>query len=726
MTDFNQTVNLADHATAFVGGTQDFRTQVFYYGEDFVEMTEVPKTDLSACAEGRFVPPGGQWEGAQGKLGHFGSLLVTGERGIGRRTAALRLLSGIHADGPIYELAPTWSRPGTHLIPSPPSSRCILDMSEPTERLPSPDFGKRLLDWARAKNLRLVVITTDEAEADAWTASAGDAAIRLRSPQARELADRELSLTVARELRPMILDAPAFEGIWKSNPKAADTRRLVDLIAQEPFRAPEEIADEYQGWRKWIDNALSGSGKTLGSRTLLWAAAFCDGGQRGSVLRMSEELRRELKDDRGLADILCDDPASKRLKDAKLEPESDRAEFAGNLHGIASALRAYLWREFEDPSLRARLTKWLVAQFGVLPPDDAERLTRGVLDIAFRFRDDTLLREVRDNLSGDNGSIVVQLLSRAATDPQFGAHVRSRLYNWAKDSPSQADLVAEVCGAEFGEQQPNAALVRLGWVAQKSGPDSPALARALASISARRPTLVLESISKWLDDTDRASAGINAFLALASTSAGAALLCGRADPDSGQAGYRNRLINWFQRSATESDISYQATISVYQMWEKFSGDGTINARVAIPVLGRGIEPALGKNPMRQLRPGFPETDDFMGQVFTVAIRGEEGSPETDVIDAPPMLLTGQSARTEGPAQVDPSSALQSGITVPEPSAAGAPFPAPESPASPDLRLTAPDIIPPQPAIPGHGLDIDTPIASDLPADDGADRDVESH
>jgi hypothetical protein len=54
-------------------------------------------TRLAPCAEGRFVPPGGEWPGAVGKLEHFGALIVTGERGTGRRTAALRLLNGISA-----------------------------------------------------------------------------------------------------------------------------------------------------------------------------------------------------------------------------------------------------------------------------------------------------------------------------------------------------------------------------------------------------------------------------------------------------------------------------------------------------------------------------------------------------------------------------------------------------------------------------------------------------
>ena len=700
-------VNVLDHAVAYVA-----QTQVFYYGDDFVEVSSVPGADLAACAEGRFVPPGGEWPGAVGKLGHFGALIVTGERGIGRRTAALRLLSGISADGPIYELVPTWKRPSTSILPPPPGARCLLDMSEPTERQPSADFGKKLLDWAREKDLVLVVIATDETGAHRWADSAGNAAIRLRSPDARELAARELRLTAAGEARTAILDDPSFTNIWLSAPKAADTRRLVELIVEEPFRSPEQITDEYQGWRQWIEKTLSD--KKTGPRTLMWAAAFCDDGERGSVLRMSEDLRRRLEEDRSPAAVLSDDPASQRLDDAEIKPNGDSVRLDPTRHGIAKALRVYLWREFEDPPLRALLTDWLVSQLGELPPGDAQRLAQGVLDIVVRFRDDDLLRALRDKLISDKQPIAARLLSRAAVDPQFGAHVRSSLYSWVKDSRSWADLVAAVCGGEFGEQQPGMALVRLGWAAQNSGPDSPALAKALASIAARHPAAVLESIAKWFDDKNRRTAGINAFLALASTSTGATLLSGRADPATGEAGFRDRLIDWFQRSTRESDTSYQATISVFQDWERFSADGTIDSRIAIPVIGKSIEPALGKNPMRQLHPGFPDTDSFWSQVFTIAIRGEDLSREPDV----------PSRGTRCPHGAGPAWGTDFAYAEPDtaPLAGGlarrsVPAPAPGSrPTWPDLQSTRQRPPPPPLVIPGHDTDTDAPVVSGLRAD----------
>jgi hypothetical protein len=68
-------------------------------------------------------------------------------------------------------------------------------LPEPTDKPPSADFGKKLLDWAKQNNLVLVAIAADETGADRWAGSAGNAAVPLQSPNARQLAASELGLT---------------------------------------------------------------------------------------------------------------------------------------------------------------------------------------------------------------------------------------------------------------------------------------------------------------------------------------------------------------------------------------------------------------------------------------------------------------------------------------------------------------------------------------------------
>ena len=722
MSDLTQAVNVTDHATAFVG-----HTQVFYYGEDFVEVSVVPEADLAALRGGQlFVPArravAGRRRQAWIPLARSSLPASAAPGGEPRRCAC----SAESAPMAPSTSSPTWIGPAhTSSLPR-LAAGVSLTCRNPRRSRPRLTSGRNCWTGRGKEGICLVVIAADEAGASRWAQSPGNAAVRLQvTGRPRACGPRARPHGVG-ELRTAILDHPAFADIWLSAPKAADARRLGGLIVAEPFRSPEQIADEYQGWRTWIDNTLRA--KKIGPRTLMWAAAFCDDGQRGSVLRMSEDLRRRLKEDRSPAAVLSDDPASQRLDEAAIKANGDRVHLDPIRHGIAEALRVYLWKEFEDPPLRDLLAKWLVAQLGTLPPDDAERIARGVLDIVIRFRDDSLLRALRDNLTGDKQPIAVRLLSRAAIDPQFGAHVRASLYNWVKDSRSQADLVAAVCGGQFGEQQPEAALVRLGWVAQNSGPDSSALAGALASIATRHPAVVLESIAKWLDDNNRLTAGINAFLALASPGTGAALLCGRADPATGEAGFRDRLIDWFQHSARENDVTYQGTISVLRKWETFSADGTISSEIAIPVLGRGIEPALGKNPMRQLHPGFPDMDSFWGQVFTIAIRGEDPVQETDDPDDPvatPGAPIGQDPQADGSACADPATALTPEATTPETSTPGDPSPTPEAPTWSDPNVDAPSTAPPPQVIPGYDTNTDALVVSGLPADAGTDTDAQA-
>src|SRR6185369_332269 len=82
---------------------------IFQSVEGFVDAATPPLRDLAACADDRFVVPGGQWERARSKLTEDRFVILVGAAGTGRRTAALLLLQERCSE--VHEFTPDWTRP---------------------------------------------------------------------------------------------------------------------------------------------------------------------------------------------------------------------------------------------------------------------------------------------------------------------------------------------------------------------------------------------------------------------------------------------------------------------------------------------------------------------------------------------------------------------------------------------------------------------------------------
>jgi hypothetical protein len=72
--------------------------------------------------------------------------------------------------------------------------------------------------------VHLIVTATPEVWANRWTASASDAEVRLRSPDARTLVESELRACGADD-KAIVLDDPPLAPIWKLAPKARKRTR---------------------------------------------------------------------------------------------------------------------------------------------------------------------------------------------------------------------------------------------------------------------------------------------------------------------------------------------------------------------------------------------------------------------------------------------------------------------------------------------------------------------
>ncbi len=626
MTENGLTLNAS---SAYIADKQNI-----FITEDFVEVAHVPFSDRMACAVGRFVQPTGEWPSAAAKLREHRVVVLSGVPGCGRRTAALKLLLSVTLS--VHELSPAWGRPRTKILPLvQPGHGYLLDMTEPPEQSPEIAFGKNLLDWAQEQSIYLAVITTGSAWSGEWASGARRAVVRLGPPEARDLVRSEL-LAMNANCPDALLDEPGFAGIWKSRPRAADACRLAQLIPASPGRDAEDIAREYGNWRTWIDEELH---EDLGVRALMWSAAFCDGGKRKTILRMAEAFRSTVGHGRSPEEILADRPSSKRLADAHVEIAGDALQLSKAKHGLAQAICRHLWEEYEDQ--REVLIKWLRREVIKYPRDDTRRIIAAVLDLGVYFRDDSLLAVMRVPLSdGDRRAIVIDALSRAVLDPRMGAYIRDRLDAWLRNSqdPKVIDAITEICGGQFGAQEPDLALTRLRLAAQKTRADSGMLAEAIGNLAARHPQKVLAAIARWFSAPASSRAGINAFLALSSTLDGAILLCKRADLATGDPEFADTLASYFQQALADNHSSKRA-ISVALTWGVRSEAGELDSELTTRVFATALAPSAKGSLFGE----FPDVGDYRtywGRVYheAVTLAARRDSEATAQLDEIPHAL----------------------------------------------------------------------------------------
>ncbi|MBD3148443.1 hypothetical protein [Microbispora bryophytorum] len=468
--------------------------------------------------------PATGWEDAATKLANHGVVVLLAPAGSGRRTAALRLLSDSCQKSDLYDLEAAWQRPNVKCLQNIPAGGCLLDMSEPAEKSPKKGFGVALLQWAAQRKRQgsyLVVITTESAWSGPWAAEASDAVVILGSPDAKTLVKRELTVRGATD-RGSMLDDLRLQPIWDSTPKAEDACRLAKMITASTGDDPQPILDEYSGWASWFATFPD----ELHARIVLWSGALCDGGRRESVLRMSDALISELGDQRTPKEILGGAISSKRFASAHIEEAGDRIKLAPGKHGLSSAVLRHFWQEF--PTQRKRFVSWATNQAAELPVDDAIRVVDALVELGTHHRAGDVFKQLRDTLAPRRRALAVHALSKAALDERFGSYVRSRLYTWLYGSPTQEviDLVAEVCGGSFGAKMPHRALARLRLAGEHSAFGAEAVAEAWVSLAIAHPELVRAAVASWLINGRSSRPGLVAFMALASTSVGSALLFG--------------------------------------------------------------------------------------------------------------------------------------------------------------------------------------------------------
>lgn len=180
--------------------------------------------------------------------------------------------------------------------------------------------------------------------------------------------------------------------------------------------------------------------------------------------------------------------------------------------GLGDVVLDHLWREY--PKARSSLLTWSNEAALYIPPDERRNVAHRWLHLADRQRNPGPISGLLVAWGEDPRlrTTVVPVVAQAAVHGELGPAVRGYLYQQAaqKHGGTSLDItVAQVCG-QYGKVEPRTALVRLGWLADRAGPQvATEVHKALETIWEERScrAAVLRALGDWeADEKERGRA----------------------------------------------------------------------------------------------------------------------------------------------------------------------------------------------------------------------------
>ncbi len=285
-----------------VGGNYEEHVHRYVRGWQYLHGTSVDTAELD-LAEHAFVDPsdsGGPGHAAQAvsKLtrpyGRSHVLVLCGEAGSGRRTAALHVLlrAGLARER-LRWLSLDWDQPRTEQIPATKGHGFILDLTGSQEL--SEDFYTGLADYqkeAEATEAFLIIL----ADTNGWNpgAAATVPVVHLMRPQATRVAKAHLRHRAGDRVD--WLASPPLDTLLTKGASAADAARLARLITHADDGDREAVQQEFTGWRDHLTNWFrQHSGPDdVRERALLVSAAVLEMVPAQNVLEAADRLFAEV------------------------------------------------------------------------------------------------------------------------------------------------------------------------------------------------------------------------------------------------------------------------------------------------------------------------------------------------------------------------------------------------------------------------------------------------
>ncbi|QDN83297.1 hypothetical protein FNV64_02050 [Streptomyces sp. S1A1-7] len=516
-----------------VGGDYEEHHHRYVRGWEFLYGVSVDKGEMD-LAEHAFVEPSngygpGPVTQAVAMLHSPSSrrsvLVILGEKGTGRRTAALRVLqkAGVPRRQ-IRWLLPDWDRPRTEQLPHTEGHGFVLDLTD----FPSPpeDFYTGLADYQKAAEeagATLIIL----AAPDAWEpgVQATVPSVRLARPAARKIAEAHLQYLKADRLD--WLSSTPLDGLLAEEAQPADAARLARLVAGAETDERNALAEEFKDWeeylKKWFEDHSSAD--DLRERALLVAAALLEGGPAHVVMEAADHLFTKVQGVLPPGGPLAGRDLSTRLEAIGASPVGESVSLDDQKHGCAEAVLKYVWQQ--RPPLRRVLLEWAsdISAPNRVAVDHLRRIADSLAQLSLLPGGATVLTVASGWINTGRAAhtqLATEILEAMALHPVTGVGVRKQLYDWAHQkgtSEALADAVASICGGRLGQTYPRIALTRLRLLASRpDGRGRAAVADAVRTLAGtpERRVLVLSEILEWAEsaDADVRHAGINTFLAL--------------------------------------------------------------------------------------------------------------------------------------------------------------------------------------------------------------------
>lgn len=429
----------------------------------------------------RFVKPD-RYLRAKQMLGDYRVVLVSGDRGSGRRTASKMLLREVSGERPREIPADTEEDRKDFLRSGMvgEAERLLLDLSA--------DIEFRLLSDSRSLEPFIAAVEKEKAymvvvlPPDAQNRLASDLLPRLVSierPGGREVLESHLG-AAGFPLSERDLDVQGLDEFLAEAPVGEIGRLCQGCLDLHDRETGNSIADCLAEALQTVSKRAQDIGEAIrakspSDRALVLSAGFLEGAHADVVVDSAEKLLALTGTDETAERVLACDSVDQRLKDNDFNLSPSREVFFSK--PSAEGVVRYFWDAF--PRLRPILVEWVgrCLTSRMLTDLDRTRLVRRIAIVCRQGRhggDLCVLAAWLLDLDPKHrplraGELAVRILTEGLEEDPGALAVRRKMYAWADNeslSPDLARVLIVVCSEVLARTHPEQALVRLRHLAR--------------------------------------------------------------------------------------------------------------------------------------------------------------------------------------------------------------------------------------------------------------------